>query len=103
MDNAVPQAAVIGSLLRPGSPCKGLSEADSVVLRVFASPETISSAPFPLSLRVAQNDPSIFCGLSGNVTEGVLPERNHPVKFVAVYDDGTDSHAVTQQANDSCC
>ena len=27
--------------------------------------------------------------------EGVLPERNHAVKFVAVYDDGTDSHAVT--------
>jgi hypothetical protein len=26
--------------------------------------------------------------------EGVLPERNHAVKFVAVYDDGTDSHAV---------
>jgi hypothetical protein len=26
--------------------------------------------------------------------EGVLPERNHAVRFVAVYDDGTDSHAV---------
>jgi hypothetical protein len=26
--------------------------------------------------------------------EGVLPERNHAVKFVAVYDNGTDSHAV---------
>jgi hypothetical protein len=25
--------------------------------------------------------------------EGVLPEDNHAVKFVAVYDDGTDSHA----------
>jgi hypothetical protein len=24
---------------------------------------------------------------------GVLPERNHAVKFVAVNDDGTDSHA----------
>jgi hypothetical protein len=26
--------------------------------------------------------------------EGVLPERNHTIKFVAVYDNGTDSHAV---------
>jgi len=25
--------------------------------------------------------------------EGVLPERNHAVKFVAVYDNRTDSHA----------
>jgi hypothetical protein len=25
--------------------------------------------------------------------EGVLPEPNHAVEFVAVYDDGTDSHA----------
>jgi hypothetical protein len=47
MDNAVPQAAAIGPLLRPAAPCKDLSEADSVVVRVFASPETISSAPFP--------------------------------------------------------
>jgi hypothetical protein len=30
--------------------------------------------------------------------EGVLPECNHAVKFVAVYDDGADSHAITHQA-----
>jgi hypothetical protein len=47
MDSAVPQAAAIGSLRRPACPCKGLSEADSVVVRVSVSPETISLAPFP--------------------------------------------------------
>jgi hypothetical protein len=30
-----------------------------------------------------------------------LPERNHLVKFVAVYDDGANSHFFRQQGNDS--
>ena len=98
-DSAVPQAAATGPLLRSASPCKGLSEANSVVVRVSASPEMIS---LPLSLGVVQNHPSIFCGSPGNVMEGVLPERNHAVKFVAVYDDGTDSHACHPTTNDSC-
>ena len=63
--------------------------------RVSASPEMISS----LSLGIAQNDPSVFSGSSGNVTKGVLPESNHPVKFVAMYDDRTNSHAVTNQGS----
>jgi hypothetical protein len=47
MDSAAPQAASIGSLRRLAYPCKGLDEANYVVLRVSLSPETISSAPFP--------------------------------------------------------
>ena len=47
MDSAAPQVAAIGLLLRSAYRCKGLSEASSVVARVSASPETISSAPFP--------------------------------------------------------
>jgi len=47
MDSAAPQAAAIGSVLRLGSLCKGLSEANSVVVRVSLSPETISLAPSP--------------------------------------------------------
>jgi hypothetical protein len=47
MGSAVPQAAAIDSLLRSASPCKGLSGANSVVVLVSLSPETISSAPFP--------------------------------------------------------
>jgi hypothetical protein len=47
MDSAVPQAAAIGSPLRSASPCKGLSEANSVVVRLSLSPETIGLVPFP--------------------------------------------------------
>ena len=47
MDSAAPRAVATGSLLRLGSPCKGLSEANPVVVRVFLSPERISLAPFP--------------------------------------------------------
>jgi hypothetical protein len=46
MDSAAPQAVATDSLLRPVSLCKGLSEANSVVARVFPSPERTSSAPF---------------------------------------------------------
>jgi hypothetical protein len=47
MDSAAPQAAAIGSLLRRGFLCKGLSEANSVAVRVSLSLETIGLAPFP--------------------------------------------------------
>jgi hypothetical protein len=80
MDSAAPQAASIGSLLRPAYPCKGLDEANYVVLRVSLSPETISSAPFPQGR--------------------AKPPIHHAVKFVAVYDDRTNPHAVLN--NDSC-
>ncbi len=32
--------------------------------------------------------------------ESALPERNHAVKFVAVNDDGTDSHAFKAKLRD---
>jgi hypothetical protein len=47
MDNAVPQAAAIDSLLRSASPCKGLSGSNSAVVVVFLLPGKISSAPSP--------------------------------------------------------
>ena len=34
--------------------------------------------------------------------ERVLPEGHHAVKFVAVYDNGTNSHSFALM-NDSCC
>jgi hypothetical protein len=33
----------------------------------------------------------------------VLPEGHHAVKFMAVYDNGTNSHSVRALMNDSCC
>ena len=50
------------------------------------------------SVRRTENDPTILCGFPRHVVKSVLPKRNHAVKLVAVYDDRTDSHAVTQQA-----
>jgi hypothetical protein len=47
MDSAVPQAAAVGSPLRSASPRKGLTEANSVVVRLSLSPETIGLVPFP--------------------------------------------------------
>jgi hypothetical protein len=99
MDSAAPQVAAIGALLCLGSPCKGLSEANSVVVRVFLSPETISLAPFPLGRAKPPIHP---LRVVWERNRGRFARTNHAVKFVAVYDDGTDSHACHPTTNDSC-
>lgn len=62
--------------------------------RASAWPETINSALFH---RDRAKRPIHLLRVAGDVTKGVLPERNHSVKFVAMDDDGTDSHAVTNK------
>ena len=99
MDSASPQAVAVGSLLPPALSCKGLSASNSAVVGVSSVVGRTGSALF---LPVAEDHPSAFCGPSGNVVERVLPEGHHAVKFVAVYDNGTNSHAVRSDECDSC-
>src|SRR5512132_355980 len=92
----------ISPWIAPGAKAKKSAHFACLIARVQVEMEPIAPVPtsfallegqvWPSSLWILENDPSVADRTARHIVERGLPERNHPVEFVAVNNDGANPH-----------